>query len=339
LFMAVAEAGNKAGSLPFDRHAWSKGNEGMDQDQGWAQGSKNDACISDIFISPNESSYLNEHLIVYPGVTLVRNRLAYGSGRQVDGERKKRGKIVDFSNKSRCNMKVTMAKLKHCPEGWQDFTFADDLMEGKTVSEKAKFAAKCMWSFQRWCEKYGVSVNGIWKKEWKKRRSGRLKGEMVPHYHMVFSIPGADEEMYLWVFKRFAREWVEITGTKEKDKALRVALHEKSYRLITSTKQMQAYMSKYIGKDEGFVFTESIGRNWGKIGDPLEADGRVIEMTFRDMVLFKRILRKLAKKGRKSFKNRLKEMYSRFFMFLEERTVDRIIEYIDSSQGIEAVPF
>lgn len=300
------------------------------------------ACISDILIHDNNINCLDEYLLVYGGVTLVRNRSKARYGDFIGGGNRnggRRGPVTNFSNKSRRNMMVTMAKMDNPFEVWQDFTFADDVMEGKTIKEKAKFAADCLWKLKHWCVRYGLEVEGVWKKEWQKRKSGALEGYYVPHYHIVYSVSGADQDMYNYIIKRLAMQWVKITGSQLKDKALSVALHPKSSRLIQSRKQMQIYMSKYIVKHDSFVTDESIGRNWGKIGNPCEGEGLQIEMTGKDMVLLKRCLRKLVKKRRKHFGTMLKTQYNKFFIFIEKKTIDRIIEYIDTAQGVEGVPF
>ncbi|MCX5832484.1 MAG: hypothetical protein NT140_11475 [Deltaproteobacteria bacterium] len=324
------------GPLTFERKAVKDYDNELEPD------GNGHACISDILIHDNINSELDEHLIVYGGVTLVRNRAKTRYGDFVEGGNLnvgKRGPVTDFSNKSRRNMMVTMAKMDDPFEVWQDFTFADDIMEGKTIKEKAKLASYCLWKLKHWSVRYGLEINGVWKKEWQKRKSGALKGHYVPHYHMVYSVPNADQDMYNLIIKKLAVRWVKITGTQLQDKALAVALHHKSSRLIQSRKQMQIYMSKYIVKHDGFVTDESIGRNWGKVGDPREGEGLQIEMTTKDMVLLKRCLRKLVKKRRKHFGTMLKTQYNKFFIFIEKRTIDKIIKYIDMAQGVEGVPF
>ena len=92
-------------------------------------------------------------------------------------------------------------------------------------------------------------------------------------------------------------------------------------------------------KNEGFVSTESIGRNWGRLGNPKETEGEKIELTQNEMVLFKRCIRKMVKKARKHFKVTLRKQYSRFFLFIEERTIYRILDWITMNRAVEGVPF
>jgi len=298
------------------------------------------ACIRDIFIQERNSEELDEYLRVHGGVTFIRNRaLTFFGDRKGFGGGGRRGPVTEFSNKSRRNMMVTMAKMKEPFEFWQDLTLADDIMAGLSINERAKYVARCLWSLKQWATRAGIKINGVWKKEWQKRKSGALVGQYIPHFHIVYSMLGADHKAYESIFRRVAAAWVEISGTKETAKALAVAIHPKSYRFIRSRKQMQVYMSKYFVKKEGFVTNESIGRNWGFIGDPCIDEGEFVEMTWRDMVLFKRCLRKLMRRTRKHFAFILRRQYSRFFVFLEKHTIDRILQYIQMPYRVEGVPF
>lgn len=299
----------------------------------------NPACISDIFSQSNNINRMGEHLDIFPGVTFAKIKTRVVFVEPNPGKIGKKKPIVTFSDKSRRNMMVTMAKLEEPLRFWQDFTFADDVMKGLAIAQKAKYSSKCMKNFKQWMERVGLKINGIWKKEWVKRKSGELRGEYIPHYHVVYTLPDMDRETYSSVAMKIAHMWVKITGTQNEFKALAVALHPKSYRFIESRKQMQKYMSKYLVKNELTIFTESIGRNWGFIGSPKIADGEKIDVTEKEMVLFKRCLRKIAKRPRGFFRVALNQEHTRFFIFIERSTVIRYFEWLRVHQSFEGVPF
>ena len=302
-----------------------------------------DACISDIFSQVHKINRLGEHVIIHPGITYVRNELKASPIEQfyrpLNNTRGKRKPIMEFSDKSRRNMMCTMAKMEEPMEFWQDLTFADDVMAGLSINQKAKLSSQHMKELKQWMEREGLNIQGIWKREWVKRKSGDLKGQYIPHYHMIFSLPNSDLDKYIKTAIRIAEVWVNITGTNEKEKSLRVALHPNSYRRIESRKQAQKYMSKYLLKNEKFKADESIGRSWGRIGSPKIGDGDRIDMTETEMVMFKRCLRKMAKKAKGHFKCALNNKYSKFFMFIERSTVVRYIEWLRMSYSFEDVPF
>ena len=142
----------------------------------------------------------------------------------------------------------------------------------------------------------------------------------------------------------FARKWVEFSGTDEFNKALSVAQHYNSYRLIQSRKQANQYVSdrKYISKYGEYISEESIGRNWGYVGNPEFAENETFYMNLSEMALLRRIIRNFVRKGKKRFKQLIVKKYSRFFVFIEKSTVHRILEWIVKNRMIrvvEGVPF
>ena len=308
------------------------------------------ACISDIFSNGhNDNNDLLEKLIVSEGVTKIKRDfivsedegflLGGGSG---GGGRK--GEVVTFSRKSRRNLMIKLAEMKSRFEFWQDFTFADDVMQGLSVKERAKFTSKVLKAFKLWLDREGYKIQGVWKREWRERITGILQGLYVPHFHMLYLMEGNSENEYFKLAKLFAQKWVVFTGTKKYEKALQVAQHPKSYRLIKSRKQANLYVSdrKYISKYGEYVSEESIGRNWGYIGNPEFAENETFYMNQSEMALLRRILKKFVRKNKTRFRRMIVKKYSRFFVFIEKSTVHRILEWIVKNRmirAVEGVPF
>lgn len=234
---------------------------------------------------------------------------------------------------------ITMAKIDEALRFWQDLTFADDVMEGLTVAEAAKFSSLCLKKLKQWMERNGINVFGLWKREWVRRKSGALKGSYVPHFHLVYTIKDSNEDSYLPTVSRIALKWVEITGTQEKEKALRVALHPKSFRYVESRKQMQKYMSKYLVKNDPISTEESIGRNWGRLGNLEVHNGEVIYVTEDETVFLKRCLRKIVKNPKGYFKVSLNRQATQFFVFIERTTIIRLLEWHRVNHTFEDLPF
>jgi hypothetical protein len=291
------------------------------------------ACnISDIFSNGNND--LLEKLIVSEGVTKVRRDFIVSEdegfflGGGGGGGRK--GEVVTFSRKSRRNLMIKLAEMKSAFEFWQDFTFADDVMQDLRIKERAKLSSKILKAFKLWLDREEYKIQGVWKREWRPRITGILQGQYVPHFHMLYSIEGISEKEYFELAKLFAQKWVEFTGTVEIDKALSVALHPKSYRLIKSRKQANLYVSdrKYISKYGEYISEESIGRNWGYIGNPEFAENETFYLNLSEMALLRRILKKFVRKNKARFRQMVVKRYSRFFVFIERSTVHRILEWI-----------
>jgi hypothetical protein len=308
------------------------------------------ACIYDIFSNGhNDNNDLLEKLIVSEGVTKIKRDFIVSEkegfllgGGGCGGGRK--CEVVTFSRKSRRNLMIKLAEMKSIFEFWQDFTFADDVMEGLSVKERAKFTSRVLKAFKLWIDREKYKIQGVWKREWRPRLSGFLQGQYIPHFHMLYSIEGFSEKDYLSLALLFAQKWVEFTGTKNYKKALQVAQHPRSYRLIKSRKQANLYVSdrKYISKYGEYVSEESIGRNWGYIGNPEFAENETFYLNMSEMTLLRRILRNFVRRNKKNFKRLIVEKYSRFFIFIERLTVHRILEWIERNRmfrAVEGMPF
>ena len=337
--------GENISALPSKRQLRFEGKADDDQGIKFEALASDTACISDIFSNGhNDNNDLLEKLVVSEGVTKIKRDfivseeegfLLGGGG----GGGGRKGQVVTFSRKSRRNLMIKLAEMKSRFEFWQDFTFADDVMQGLSVKERAKFTSKVLKAFKLWLDREGYKIKGVWKREWRARISGVLLGQYVPHFHVLYSIEGISEKEYFELAKLFAHKWVEFTGTNQYEKALAVATHRKSYRRIESRKQANVYVSdrKYISKYGEYVSEESIGRNWGYIGNPEFAENETFYMNLSEMALLRRILRNFVRKGKKRFKRLIVEKYSRFFVFIEKSTVHRILEWIVKNRMIEVV--
>ena len=297
------------------------------------------ACIRDIFLHRNNSlkilrSYIRgknalkldikEFLNIYPNMVEIRqtNDLKHPKNNRSMG---KKGEIKEFSRKSRREFIKLFCKMTDKLVLWQDVTFSDDVMQDKV--KRKKVSNKALERFRRIViEKY-KSIKVAYKREWQPRKSGDLKGEHIPHFHMFMSVPDAREDYELIDLAiELARIWVDCTGTKEIAKAQRVAIHPKSYRIIKDQKQAIKYATKYITKPGGNWADESIGRSWGTIGRFNIAKPDKREMTPTEMVSVKRRFRKIAPKKHPIQKAlRLKETPT--FLIIQENTVNRIIEH------------
>jgi hypothetical protein len=208
---------------------------------------------------------------------------------------------------------------------WQDVTFSDDVMQVKL--ERKEVSNKTLNRFRRIVHEKYPSIKIAYKREWQPRKSGDLTGEHIPHFHMFASVPDASEENeIIRLAADLAYIWVDCTGTKEISKALRVAIHPKSYRIIKNQKQAIKYATKYITKPGGNWADESIGRSWGTIGKFNIAKPKIRKMTPTEMVSVKRRFRKIAPK-KHPIQKALRQKETPTFLIVNENTVNRILEH------------
>jgi hypothetical protein len=309
------------------------------------------ACIRDIFLHRKNSvkilrSYIRgksalkidfkEVLNIYPNMVEIRQTNDLKQSRN-KGSAGKKDIIKEFSRKSRREFIKLFCKMTDKLVLWQDVTFSDDVMQNKL--KRKEVSNKSLERFRRVViEKYSA-IKVAYKREWQPRKSGDLKGEHIPHFHMFMSVPDASEDYeVIDLAIELAKIWVDCTGTKEISKARRVALHPKSYRIIKNQKQAIKYATKYITKPGGNWADESIGRSWGTIGKFNIAEPDKREMTPAEMVSVKRRFRKIAPK-KHPIQKALRQKESPTFLIVNENTVNRIIEHTQSQLENDCLDF
>lgn len=178
--------------------------------------------------------------------------------------REKRGIITKVSKRSSTRLKQFLASILDLGL-WIDFTFPDDVMLGKTLIERRDFANECLKRLKRFVHKQGLKE--IWKKEFTDRKSGKLKGLYLPHYHIAFAgLNQKQAKNWQMTCIMILSKWVDIIGTQDEN-ALVVACHKKSFRIIHHSRQAISYIGKYFSKtnevedENGEII--SIGRAWG----------------------------------------------------------------------------
>lgn len=261
-----------------------------------------------------------------------------------------RGKVTYFSKASSRRLKREFASLEHYPRVWLDFTFADDVMAGKTPTERAEFSSWCIETWKRKADRIVPDFWGYWKREWKRRKSGDLLGELCPHIHGMLDHESITEENYQQVCIELALLWVGITGTSDSN-AVRVAIQPPrdnrggAYRWITSTKQAQFYVSEYMAKEDKQDGEESLGRFWGRFGRPKKAEETVEVISPHEYKSLKRLLAQTircapgSKPGTVKRVRRFQDRYKRNGygdIFVSRETVQRMLAWIRSQ---ESCPF
>ena len=326
-------------ALPSNRLLRFEGKAGNDQGIKSESVASGAACISDIFLHRENrlkklatyildkkypKSDFKEKLLIYPNMVEIRSTNPAGR-LDIQNEAGQKTIITEFSKKSRREFIKYLCKIKDKLILWQDFTFADDVMQIK--AERKEVSNKALNRFRRIVLNNYPSIKIVYKREWEPRKSGNLKGEHIPHFHMFISFPNMNEDHEIFTLaSELATIWVRCTKTKEIVKSLSVALHAKSYRIIKSQKQALKYATKYITKPGENWAEESIGRSWGRIGELDKAKPEIMEMTPTEMVHVKRRFRKLAPK-RHPLQKALRKRETPTFLIVQEKTVNRIIEH------------
>lgn len=195
----------------------------------------------------------------------------------------KRGKVVEWSLKSRFRLKCFLGTLRR-----EDLARAYFL----TLTYPAEYPAPDKHSIykehlrqinQSFVREWGSSVAGIWKLEFQKRGAA--------HYHIMLTGLTADvlDKFRVWLASR----WFEIVGSGD-DKHLRAGT---AVEVARSVNGAVSYLAKYISKDDQTRPGDFTGRYWGvfnRVSLPLSSS---ISQQLGDFeaVKIRRWMRKIAK--------------------------------------------
>lgn len=165
-----------------------------------------------------------------------------------------RGQIREFSRASRLRLLkffATVAWGKIPMTLFITLTYPDSC-DWSDANERRKHK----YLFHRYMEKHlGRKVSGVWRLEWKVRRSGANKGMFVPHFHLLVFGVGFIQ------WKRIRHWWRKVLGWEGK-----IATDVQGCK---SGKKASIYVSKYVAKmpvddslDNG-AYRNKPGRAWG----------------------------------------------------------------------------
>ncbi|MGD0489058.1 MAG: hypothetical protein ABSB94_17930 [Syntrophorhabdales bacterium] len=217
----------------------------------------------------------------------------------------KREKIKQFSTKARRRLIKVLCRFPHWWRFRFEFGFADDMMEGKTLEEKARYGYTVLHRTQDLIKAKYPDLQIIYKREWQGRKSGKNKGESCPHYHFMAYGPGWTGERYTQMFTHVALKWVSYSKTKEIGKALAVIMHRKSFGFLRENDRYVTYFAKYVSK-KSTIEGEGIGRFWGMVGPVEQAEGEEQKVSDGETIWLKRFLRGYLRSTQKR-KKRLKD--------------------------------
>jgi hypothetical protein len=300
------------------------------------------ACTSHI-----EGRLKNLKTTSYENYWEFKNTIPVVPGRKGGGMRKE---IKSFSRNSRRNYLKTFGRIPQdqAPTLWQDFTFADDVMKDKTLEQRAVSSTETLHRFRKRFKRRYPGSYLIWKREWKERKSGVLAGEYCPHYHALIGFAGTIDENTILprhlaptgegperVVLDLAEMWVDCTQTEQRSKALSVALHPQSYRLIRSLVHARRYAVAYTGKQDYELFKESVGRFWGAVGKLPQDPGEDLNISSHDEIWMRRIARRMTNKRKKKFKKQMSRLGTSTFFMMSRATLHRLLYWIRQGADLD----
>lgn len=145
----------------------------------------------------------------------------------------------------------------------------------------------------------------IWRKEYKKRRSGVNVGLIAPHFHLFLLMPG---QLLTNVRSYISRAWFEVVGSGDER-------HERAGTQVDTLKNLRHamyYASKYIAKQDDDALPDGTGRIWG-YGGSLDAQASVtVTLTRAQYVEMKRLTAAWLRSKRNRYGRFIKRMPAGF---------------------------
>ena len=172
-----------------------------------------------------------------------------------------RGSVTSFSRRSRHRMLTRLSQLRNVQNGWfVTLTFPD------VFPENPRHAKQAVANLRKRIARQYPGAGGIWRLEFKERKTGTRAGKIAPHFHLLlFGIVTTSLEFRTWLRKA----WFEVVGSRD----MRHLYAGTQADEIKNRRHAMAYASKYAAKDNDdtdrlpAAQKGHVGRFWGMFGE------------------------------------------------------------------------
>lgn len=145
----------------------------------------------------------------------------------------KRGDIREFTDAARLRMTKRLVVIDYAKTRISvcvDLTYPDELIPRDKMERKNDLKQLLAWIERR----LGEQVCGVWRTEWKARKTGKLKGHVAPHTHIILF------GVYYIDWRELRREWQRILN--------HYGYIRTSVKRAGSVQKTCKYIGKYIRK-------------------------------------------------------------------------------------------
>jgi len=230
------------------------------------------------------------HGLFYVGASKIKVSRNYPY-KPIDYEHK-RGEIQGFSISSRRRLLSKLAEIQRDDLPlWCALTFPDEYHDH--IKEPAHWKKLYKRLISR-IRRHFPTIGLIWRLETETRKSGLYPGEIFPHFHLI--VYGVEELTFrTWL----AENWYKACG-KLSIKHLAAGT---SCKKVNSTRQLFAYVSKYMAKPG--CENLNIGRIWGvlKPENIPFVKGVLVQLTEKEAVTLIRYMRRYARVKSRDYKS------------------------------------
>lgn len=225
----------------------------------------------------------------------------------------KRGNVAGFSRASRKRMIDLMCSQREgAPKTFVSLTYADEALFDVTEhGEVIRLTHDRDWKrdievLRKRFERQFPNIKAIWRIELQDRKSGKFRGLIAPHFHMLIwnmtptcTVSDSDTDFQTWL----NQQWWEIVDTG----LSKHYEHGTHISLIETERHAMFYVSKYVAKAEDeFEDNYEIGRRWGRIGQFDTGECLHMLLNQREFVQFRRLIRSWLKSHGRDYAKRLR---------------------------------
>lgn len=195
----------------------------------------------------------------------------------------KRSAIQKFSNAARLRMIKEVARIEWpltLPSLFITLTTPDDVADS-SPGQRTRQRLQLQRCIETHC---GKKVGALWKVEWMPRRSGKHKGKLIHHFHLILC-------NVAWIpWQKLRAWWKDALHTKHEVKTW--------VERIYSPLQAAHYVCKYMSKAHSLDYLpylrngQSIGRQWGVLRKnlvPFAVKQKLLFLDDADVKYLKRI--------------------------------------------------
>lgn len=185
----------------------------------------------------------------------------------------RRGRVSQFSKRSRVRMIRTMAKMRNMDRGF----FVTLTWPGRFENDAEKWKSQMQNFFKR-LRRFMPELRGVWRMEFKVRLSGAMEGFIAPHIHLLLF----GFEDYVFGEVNALRGWIATNWSAciPETNADHLAAGTQA-DVIYNRQHATRYASKYAAKNqEAFSIVAPVGRHWGYWGEWDISELLTVTLTF-----------------------------------------------------------
>ena len=216
--------------------------------------------------------------------------------------------IKAFTRKSRLHMLKAMAKIRNVDCGRfitltypDSVAFSDGFAPAQVKRDLSALRKRIARDYPQ--------AGGIWRIEFKARKSGKNMGKIAPHVHILLF--GVSEDMSI-LREYFRKAWFEVAHNGDENKGRAGTQIDP----VKSRRHATYYVSKYLAKPDDsddeerklvaeYIDDHEIGRWWAVFGNVDQSEAVTLTLTYQEFIELRRLTSRWLRKHNKRMARRI----------------------------------